>query len=106
MGLPDPRTVRSDPPPRGHRYEWVPEPGDGYLAWRVVLPVDARPCRMLRVHGRKACGKPSVARMLRSQPPSDNWWHYCGNHLYGRIVHDGRVWAIHVVPDKGGEDRG
>lgn len=37
--------------------------------------------------------------MLRSRPPSNNWWHYCADHLYGRVVHDGQVWSLRLVPD-------
>lgn len=102
MTLPDPSTIKPGPPQRGSRWEWVPEATDGFHAWRVVSTFDGalRPCRWR--FGRESCKAPAVAKLLRSQPPSNNWWHYCADHLYGRVVHDGRVWSLRLVPDEEG----
>lgn len=99
MSLPDPAIVKTGPPPDGYRWAWTEENTDGPNAWRVVPPDQAQPCRWRAAH--LTCGVPSVAKLLRSTPPSNNWWHYCADHLYGRHVHNGVVWTIHAEPSEG-----
>lgn len=61
--------------------------------WRAIAPELARPCRQLRrprssgPNERTSCKTPSVAAMNRTAG-GQNWWHYCGAHLYGRWVED------------------
>ena len=83
--LPDPAVVRPEPPPDGHRWEWFIDE-----AWRLA-DIDAS-CRFMEAG--KGCGAPAVARMKRGQ----RWFSYCGDHLYGRHIHDGKVWALRLVP--------
>lgn len=85
---------------------WIVEPD---ASWEVLDAVDeTRRCRW----GTRstACRKPSVARFNRrrvrySEPMDldgvDSWWHYCGEHLYGRWVLGGRVvrWVLRPVAD-------
>jgi hypothetical protein len=83
--LPDPTAVQPEPPPDGHRWEWFIDE-----AWRLA-DIDAS-CRFMEAG--KGCGAPAVARMKRGQ----RWFSYCGDHLYGRHIHDGKVWALRLVP--------
>lgn len=72
------------------------------LDWRVGG--DRRQCRFFS--RRERCPNGAVAafrrqrRLLRGTV--DVWWHYCGDHMYGRWIEDGRVMAWHVARDEGG----
>lgn len=91
-------------PVEGHEYVAEPEGDD----WRADN--SGRRCRMIGSHanGRRACGKPCVARLNRGMNKRGgrhvpSWWHYCADHLYGRWVEDGVVmhWILRpsgVVP--------
>lgn len=86
-------------PPAGYHWEWQP---DERGRWQV-LPADEepKPCRYFVIN-RTACGEPSVARVDRSSTSSKrrpNWWHYCGEHLYGRRIRDGRIEHCVARPD-------
>lgn len=90
--LPDPTSVRLDPCPEGYRYEWVPEPAFGWLAWRVIRE-DEKPmtCR------ERGCNELAVAKINRGRK-REQWWRYCGAHLFGRRISGQRVWVIHTIP--------
>ena len=81
------------------RPSW-PEVPEGHEVVAVAdtdwLVVAGKRCRWGASHAtggrtdRHACGKPSVAELLRgtSRP---QWWAYCGEHLYGRWIENGQV---------------
>jgi hypothetical protein len=98
MTLLDPAGHAGHEPNPGYHWEWHPEPTEGYHAWRVEPEGDGRRCRW-QVARHQTCGAPLVARLLLSTK-GRYWWHYCGDHLYGRVIHDGRVWALRLVPDE------
>lgn len=101
MTTEDPRIGPGDiPAPDGHVWTWVPSreiPAD--LAWEVVPLGESKRCRHVRDGSR--CAEQSVARLNRSPRADvpDRWWHYCGAHLYGRRVLDGRVESRILTPD-------
>ena len=77
----------------GPLWTWMP---DKALYWELVTDdADRRPCRQTSGQpGRKACGRPSVARMDRSLNLGyRRWWHYCEAHLYGRQIRNGQLMA-------------
>lgn len=86
--------------PEGLRLEWHIDED-----WAAVegTNLGSRPCRWM-MPNRRACGKPSVAALKRRHRSIYDhfgwrWWHYCGDHLYGRTLHDGAVWSTRVVQD-------
>jgi hypothetical protein len=93
VSLPDPRTVWADTTAKGYDLEWFID-----SEWQVVPPEQPRVCR------RPKCDALSVAKLLRGSA-TKAWWHYCADHLYGRQIHDGHVWAVRVVPSPS-EDTG
>lgn len=75
--------------PLGYHEEWVADPN-----WQ-----EAQFMRICRMNG---CGNRAVAalkRKHRSSPWGFRWWHYCGEHLYGRKIEDGVVKSCRLVPD-------
>lgn len=89
--LPDPNTVRTDPCPEGYRYEWVPEPVFGWLAWRIIGP-DEKPMRCREL----SCDELAVAKINRGRK-KEQWWRYCPLHMFGRRISGQRVWVIHTI---------
>lgn len=86
--------------PAGYRYVWTAEFDP--LHWIVVTPGDERPCRATTGPGRKTCRQPSVAALNRGyqrwpNPNRPSWWHYCGEHLNGRILVDGVLYQRRLV---------
>lgn len=90
------------PPDSG--FEWAVRAASG---WERVRPGNARPCRAGAGAGRPACGRPSVARLMRARrryvEPMDLdgrpvWWHYCERHLYGHWLERGQVVSWRAVP--------
>lgn len=86
-----------NPAPVGFKWEALQEDA------RWITPaIGAGRCRYMK--GRKACGKPAAATLMRhaysrghdSQRP----WDYCDDpeHLYGRWVEDGKVMHWRLVP--------
>lgn len=82
--------------PAGLRWAWEPGGGQG---WRVLdEDEERRPCRHGAGPGRKACGRPSVAKLNRGRwsvqrGTTSSWWHYCADHLYGRVLVDGVLYV-------------
>lgn len=72
-------------------YVWVPE---RLLkrGWLLVPGEESRPCRAM-IARYTFCRRPSAARLLRSRIDSTQgvWWHYCEEHLYGRVIRDGEL---------------
>ena len=72
--------------PAGHELRWVPTGGE----WRVVAPDEQRPCRWTVGPKHTSCKQPSVAKLDRAfwkhRGDKPNWWHYCEEHLYGRVI--------------------
>ena len=90
------RLVGRDPAPDGYHFEWFPEDDVAGKAWAVVdNPRDRKPCRFSE--NRTTCKAPSVAKLHRGGPPGREWWHYCADHLYGRVISAGRVWNLRLV---------
>lgn len=78
--------------PFGDPSEW--EVAEAGRAWSIDPAVVARVaktqgCRLTR--DRKACGRPIVAVLFRGT--TGRAYGYCGAHLYGRWIEDGRVVA-------------
>lgn len=86
--------------PAGYHYVWTAEADP--LQWIVVAPGNERTCRATTGPGRKTCRQPSVAALNRGyqrwpEPNRPSWWHYCGEHLYGRILVDGALYYRRLV---------
>lgn len=103
------RPPQPDTPPAGYVYVPAEEPEDGgsYAKPFVVLEPGETPRRCRWLLNRRACGKPSVAKMNRGKTSytggsvgktSEAWWHYCADHLYGRWIEDGRLMHWRLVP--------
>ena len=81
--------------PEGHEWTWAPAGDD----WKLTAPEESRPCRWGAGYHKPACGRPSVAALRRGfTRPS--WWHYCEEHLYGRIIVDGQILGMRLVATK------
>lgn len=82
-------TTANDRPTAGFRVVWTSE-GD-FRPWRLAEPKEAaeRKCR------RPGCQGVPVAALNRGFERDgrrrDSWWLYCGEHLYGRRIRDGKV---------------
>lgn len=73
--------------PWGYHLEWCVD-----TDWKVGN--DGKKCRM------KGCKNPSVAALRRKHRcfyEGFRWWHYCGDHLYGREIRDGVVKFLRLV---------
>lgn len=80
--------------PAGFEWEWKLEQGIGRFAFVALEPgEESRPCRFME--DRSSCKAPSVAKMQRGVS-SSRWWHYCNDHLYGRVLHDGKLWSLRL----------
>ena len=86
--------------PEGHVHVWLPD-----YRWEPVSRAAGteRRCRYGASPHHRACGRVSVARLLRPYgSPEGRWWHYCERHLYGRRLSDDgtQVLARVVVPEE------
>jgi hypothetical protein len=84
-------------PPEGWAYQPAPDPD-----WRVV---DYGSCHAGATRHVRACGKPAAAALHRAHSHGRTDYYYCGQHLYGRWIQDGQVWAWRLsatVPDPPG----
>lgn len=98
--LPAPACLRNEPAPEGFYWAWKPERVSGAYAWRVVdVP---RQCRATSARGSERCTNESIAMLNRGWRDQDRWWHYCADHLYGRIVYDGQVWSLALTETRQG----
>lgn len=86
--------------PDGFHFEWAID-----AEWVVVdgTNLGCKRCRWM-MPTRRACGVPSVAAFKRPHRSAHDhfgwrWWHYCEDHMYGRILHDGAVWTARMVRD-------
>lgn len=67
-------------------YELVVAPN---RMWRLG---EGRRCRFTVGPGYRNCQQPAVAEINRSSTASrQRWWGYCGDHLYGNWIEDGKV---------------
>lgn len=73
--------VRPDPWMAAEDAVAVPEGAD----WRVLPKDSGKGCRA------RGCNALAVAKLYRRGLNRNSWWAYCGEHLYGRWVEDGRV---------------
>lgn len=76
-------------PPSGYRYWWRVDED-----WCVP---NLGPGRCRFSEGRKACGEPAIASLMRpvyNGTGSKRAWDYCPEHLYGRIFEDGQVLVL------------
>lgn len=77
-------------PVEGHHFEAV-EQAD----W-TVPSIGAGRCR----YGVPSCKQPAVASLMRSNGRGGTSpWDYCGEHMYGRWVEDGKVMGWRLVKD-------
>lgn len=97
----DPEVHRGEPCPDGFHYEWVPENAVGWHSWRVVS--EPKQCRFAAgARGADRCESESVAMLNRARSGGrEQWWHYCAEHMYGRVVDGRRVWVINTIPNDG-----
>jgi hypothetical protein len=77
-------------PPEGYELVAVESDSD----WVTPAVTEGR-CRFGAGPGKKACGKPAVATLMRRvwarSGTEKRPWNYCGEHLYGRWIEDGKV---------------
>jgi len=78
----------------GYHYEWHEEPAH----WRSTPYGDPRQCRW--TENRIRCGSAVRAELNRGRAGKDRWWGYCAAHLFGRLLHDGKVWSLRLVADE------
>lgn len=98
-------TGRGDAPP-GYHFEWTRE-DESLLASLVLLDPGEEPkrCRW-SMADRRACGAPSVAKIDRAstrwtgEEHRPRWWHYCRDHLFGRVLVDGVLYYLALRPDR------
>lgn len=88
---PDTPFDMSAEPPAGHRWELQPDK-DWALAEGMEL---TRKCR------RPGCPALAVASLRRSHRGRKHgqWWLYCADHLYGRVIVGGTVMVRRAVPE-------
>ncbi len=81
------------PPPDGFHYKAV-EQSD----WQIPA-IGAGRCRFMV--GRKACGRPAAATLMRGIGRKAHPWDYCDDpeHLYGRWIEDSKVMGWRLVKD-------
>lgn len=117
MTRPDPPELTEEQRALGYRWEASREPD--FLHWTTDRPTlrsgrpaanrcrqagpDQRlPARAGRAARRPSCGRDAVAWMDRGVR-WHNWYAYCGDHLYGRWIEDGKImWWRLAGPDKAG----
>lgn len=88
--------MTEDKPPEGYEYVWIPTAVvDGGHRWVLLSePDQSRLCR-----GDVGCEKHPVAKLNRSRRPGvEQWWFYCGDHLYGRRINNGVLETRIVQP--------
>lgn len=79
--------------PRGYRWEVVIDDG---LEWTLSpRALEGLSCRRST---RNPCPKPPVVVMYRRQGVGRARYAYCGDHMYGRWIEDGRVVDWRLVP--------
>lgn len=70
-------------------YEWIKESSD----WRTPqLQERDRSCRRLLVDHQPCPGQVVIA-LRRAFRASGQWWFYCADHSYGRVVREGAVYG-------------
>lgn len=77
--------------PDGFRYVWVED-----SRWRLIPADRKRTCAM------KGCGYVALVEFNRGQHRDgigtiDSWWAYCGRHLYGRRIRNGKIESRRLV---------
>lgn len=64
-------------------------------SWKLAAPTTKHRCRWTGP-GSYRCAANGVAALNRSPDPGrDAWWHYCADHMFGRIIVTHRVGAEH-----------
>ena len=93
-----PKPWGGEPSPDGFHFEATEDKG-----W-IVPAIGGGRCRFVVAHsGRKACGRPAVATLMRPfGRSSPRPWDYCDNpeHLFGRWIEDGKVMSWRLVADE------
>lgn len=76
------------PAPEGHHWITATDPD-----WQVGG--EDRQCRFYSPRDGR-CPNGAVAKMRRQRGGRNSWWHYCGDHMYGRWVEGGAVlcWRV------------
>lgn len=78
--------------PDGYRYEAVVD-----TQWRLLAPGVTRRCRAHRGD----CGRVAEAELNRPHKNGrENWWAYCGQHLYGRWIEHGQVMGWRLIANE------
>ncbi|OGT54309.1 MAG: hypothetical protein A3E01_15200 [Gammaproteobacteria bacterium RIFCSPHIGHO2_12_FULL_63_22] len=87
----------------GYHYEWRAEvDSDWSLAAERIA---GKRCRYTVGPGNRICGAEPVAALNRGMTRDGlgrvpSWWAYCGEHLYGRRIHNGVIEGPVQVPDE------
>lgn len=101
MSLPD---IEQSEAPEGYEWRWEPaEDSNGYSGdWRVATYTEGQlhRCRAGAGPGRPACGAPPLVKLNRGHG-KERWWFYCGEHMYGRVLHAGVIWQKVLRPVAG-----
>jgi hypothetical protein len=92
------------PPPKGTQWQAVPTGPE----WSTdPARVSGLRCRW-QAQGHRQCQHPAVAALNRGRHSQrhgrvPSWWGYCGDHLYGGWIEDGRVtqWRLVEISPRG-----
>lgn len=97
--LPDPaewaRSEKRYPPPEGTRFAWRAESTDPDfgIEWSTeTARLEGKVCRFR--NRRPACNGTPAAAIQRGKADRPRWWAYCEEHLFGRVVVEGIVYAL------------
>ena len=86
---------RPVPPGYAHEgHEWIAQ--ESPYPWQIFN--GSR--RFCVAGGGRPCNRKAVATLTRAQGKGTRKWHYCGDHLYGRWIEDGRImeWVLREIP--------
>lgn len=79
----------------GFHWEWE---RDLFLHWKIRTHEDERRCRHTD-HGHR-CESVGVVAINRGGMTRPQWWWYCADHTFGRVIHDGSVWSLVLREDE------
>lgn len=82
----------------GFHHEWAVEDDD---LWRVFPGGQPLRCRMTSTDGERQirCENVADAQLNRGRRDKARWWAYCSEHLYGRVLVNGKIYHLRMVKD-------